>query len=566
MKRLTILVLVLAAATMLGAAHAAQAPAGDTGAKNQAERIRKVLVAHAPAGPAQGEKSLAADTFERLYGAEFAKVRAGHDPAGCLALTARLLDAAKAPETDAELVGVLCEKAYDLVAKDPRGFEIAIEAMHLVADKVGAQRVAALEKIVALRLKQLDMAKGNARNQATDLLLDAFAAAAGAKCKAGDFAGATALYRKAIGYAVTPAAKEAFNTQIDGVATHQKMQRKVDALRAKIGAMPGDAASRAELVRLMVVEFDNPAEAAKCVAEGLDAPLPKYVAAAAKGLDAAPELACIELGDWYAGLAEQASRAAKPAMLEHAVAYYQRFLDLHASADASRARVTQALNKAQDALALDKYNRNPGAGGGTGWVDVLRLVDLAKDVKSHRADEPVSWTPQGGGVHGKIAHLHSQVLFPLTLEGPYELRVRLSRTQRGGQVRIFLPVGPNGVTMCFYDTTANMNTVAGKTGPGFRESTTELGRQYTAEITVVPGAAEAQITVKWEGKPSIAWKGSASDLLPSSDCCVGRSAFGIGLDSAEATFHSVELRMLAGGQARFSHTPPKPDPSKKRPG
>jgi len=552
MKRLTILVLVVAAATMLGAAHAAQAAA---------------LVAQAPARAAEGEKSLAADTFDRLYGAEFAKVTASHDPAACLALAARLLDAAKTPETDAELAGVLCEKAYDLVAKDPRGFEIAIQAMRLVADKVGAQRVAALEKIVALRLKQLDMAKGNARNPATDLLLDAFAAAAGAKCKAGDFAGATALYRKAIGYAVTPAAKEAFNTQIDGVATRQKMQRKVDALRAKIGAAPGDAASRAELVRLMVVEFDNPAEAAKCLAEGLDAPLPKYVAAAAKDIDTAPELACIELGDWYAGLAEQASRAARPAMLEHAVAYYQRFLDLHASADASRARVTQALKKAQDALALDKYGLNRGPGGGTGWVDILRLVDLAKDVKSHRDDEPVSWTPQGGGVHVKVPKGHSQALFPLTLEGPYELRVRLSRTLRGGQVRVFLPVGPNGVTMCFYDTTANLVNVAGKVGPGFRQSTTELGKEYTAEIKVVPSATETEITVMWEGKPAIAWKGPAADLMPMSDCCVGRNGFGIGLDSdAEATFHSVELRMLAGGQVRISRTPPKPDPSKKRPG
>lgn len=499
----------------------------------------------------------AADTFERLYGAEFAKVTAGHDLSGCLALAARLLEAAKTPQTDAGLVGVLCEKAHDLVAKDPRGFEIAIQAMHLVADKVGAQRVAALDKIVALRLKQLDMAKGNARNQATDLLLDAFAAAAGAKCKAGDFAGATALYRKASGYAVTPAAKEAFKTQIDDVATRQKMQQKADDLRAKIGAAPGDTASRAELVRLMVVEFDNPAEAAKCLAEGLDGPLPKYVAAVAKGIDAAPELACIELGDWYAGLAEQASRAARPAMLEHAVAYYKRFLDLHGNADVSRTRVTQALKQAQD--ALEKLGRKPGAGGGTGWVDALKLVDLAKDVTSHRAEEqPASWTHQDGGVHAKVPKGHSQVLFPLALEGPYELRVRLSRTQRGGQVRIFLPVGPNGATMCFYDTTANLNVVAGKTGPGFRESTTELGKEYTAEIKVVPSAAETEITVKWEGKPSIAWKGLAADLVPMSDCCVGRNGFGIGLDTGtEATFHSVELRMLSGGQVRISRTPPK---------
>ena len=113
-------------------------------------------------------------------------------------------------------------------------------------------------------------------------------------------------------------------------------------------------------MRLYLVEMNNPAEAAKFVDETLDEATRKYVPAAAKPIEEAPELACNELGDWYRGLADQATAtASKGAMLERAKAYYERFVDLHKADDLARAGATLMLKKIDDALAKIESKSSP---------------------------------------------------------------------------------------------------------------------------------------------------------------------------------------------------------------
>jgi formylglycine-generating enzyme required for sulfatase activity len=84
------------------------------------------------------------------------------------------------------------------------------------------------------------------------------------------------------------------------------------------------------------------------------------VPAAAKPIEQAPELACNELGDWYHGLADQATApASKGAMLRRAKAYYRQFLDLHKADDLARAGATLMLKKVGDALAKMESKSSP---------------------------------------------------------------------------------------------------------------------------------------------------------------------------------------------------------------
>jgi len=129
-------------------------------------------------------------------------------------------------------------------------------------------------------------------------------------------------------------------------------EKQIAALKARLAADPKDASSRKEIVRLYLVEMDNPAEAAKFLDEAMDAATRKYVPAAAKPIEDAPEAACTEMGDWYKGLADQATApASKGAMLQRAKAYYTRFVDLHKADDVARAGATLMLMKIDDALA-----------------------------------------------------------------------------------------------------------------------------------------------------------------------------------------------------------------------
>jgi formylglycine-generating enzyme required for sulfatase activity len=177
---------------------------------------------------------------------------------------------------------------------------------------------------------------------------------ADSQAAAGDTDGAGLTLRQAVAVAaaIKSESKAALQARIETLASQQQVEKQIAALKAKLDADPKDAASRQELVRLYLVELDNPAEAAKFLDEKCDEATRKYVPAAAKPVEDAPEAACTELGDWYKGLADQAaSPASKGAMLRRAQAYYQRFLVLHTATDLGRTAATLTLKRIADALA-----------------------------------------------------------------------------------------------------------------------------------------------------------------------------------------------------------------------
>jgi hypothetical protein len=77
----------------------------------------------------------AQDAFETLYGQDLKKAQATPDIKDDLALAGKMVDDAKVPPAadNAAVMTIICEKAYELSSRDPRGFAKAIEAMDLLA-------------------------------------------------------------------------------------------------------------------------------------------------------------------------------------------------------------------------------------------------------------------------------------------------------------------------------------------------------------------------------------------------------------------------------------------------
>ena len=217
----------------------------------------------------------------------------------------------------------------------------------------------------------------DAKAKAGEALIEALKALADAQAAAEDVDGAGATLKQALTVATTikSESKAAIQAQLAGLAPQQQAEKQIAALKAKMEKDPQDAASRKEIVRLYLVEMNNPAEAAKFVDETLDEATRKYVPAAAKPLEEAPELACNELGDWYRGLADEATApASKGAMLHRAKAYYERFVDLHKMDDLARVGATLMIKKIDDALA----RLGPAAEGRPGPSSLT--LDLGKGV------------------------------------------------------------------------------------------------------------------------------------------------------------------------------------------
>jgi hypothetical protein len=295
----------------------------------------------------------AEDAFNALYGNEYRRVAATPDKNDDAALAVALLKAAKAPGVQPALLAILCDKAYELGTKAPAGYDSAIEAMELLAQKVPDKTDAALKNLVAVREKQYQAAKGLDKGDAGEAFIEALLVAADASTKDGATEEAMAFLRKALGVAKTVKSdrQNEIQGQIDRQTIRERLRKQVSDLKARLVANPQDVAARKEALRLCLVDLDDPAEAATLLADSSDEAMRKYVPAAAKGVGAAPELACLELGQWYHGLAKDAQALSKPAMLAHARDYLERFLELHTAQDVNRVVADQILATIQEQLS-----------------------------------------------------------------------------------------------------------------------------------------------------------------------------------------------------------------------
>jgi len=364
------------------AARAEEAPPADTvGAAPVAEEAKAV--------------------FASLYAKQVQQVTASADRKDDVALAGQLLDAARAAEASPALLGLLCENAHTLGLRHPDGHKTAVEAMELVAEKVPQQRTAALGKLVEFHQAQYNRARSTDRKSRGEELFEAIARAAVARTEAKDFAGAGALWRRALPLTkiAKPKLADAVQLAIKFAAADQQVMQKAAALEQQLRANPDDAQAREALIRLHITEFDDPAAAARYLPADRTDMTSKLVTVAAMSLERLPERACLELGDWYRGLSAEATEAGKAAMLRRARDYYQRYLELHTDEDLGRTKVKLALKQVEGDLealpsliGLGIGRRAPVASGPVGAKVGGAMSDLALVTRPSPLPDVVSWT------------------------------------------------------------------------------------------------------------------------------------------------------------------------------
>jgi hypothetical protein len=494
----------------------------------------------------------AADAFNQVFGEEYKRATTTPSPADDVALAKQLLDAAKAADRQPPLLALLYEKAYELGIKDPSGYAAALAAMQLLADKIPEKKADCLAKCAAVRQRDYAAARGESKTLAGEALIQALCAAADAQAAAGDTEAAAASLRQAIttATAVKSESKAALQTQLAAVQAQQQAEEQATALRAKLAADPKDAAARKELVRLCLVELDNPAEAAKFVDEGLEETARKFVPAAAKNMNDTPELACSELAKWYQDLADQAAGTpAKTAMLSRAKAYYERFLALHAAEDIARTAVALSLKKVNDALA--KLAPKEPAGPGR-WVECLSLIDLAEHTKGN-------WVQRDGRLAIEKSSVHQGFTLPVSPKGDFEVTATFTNSDPTGILCVHLPLGTTSCALLFGldGKQAGLDFINGK-GYFSNESTTSFprppaGREHLLAIKVVIAEERVEVASTLDGQPLLRWKGPLSALK----CFYAsprRSA--IFTWNSNFAFRSVRFRSLTG-ETKVG-LPPKP--------
>jgi len=483
----------------------------------------------------------AEDAFNRLYGSDYNKaVTTPRDTTGAAALAAKLLDAAKTKGTDPGLVALLCDKAYELGSKAPGGYATAAQAMEFLADQAPDRRVECLDKAAALRQRAYEMAKNPDKAKAAEDLFEVLLASADTKTEARATSAAIGLCRRAMLLlgAVGQERKPAVQGRIERLLARQRVEKQAEDLKAKLQAGPEGAASRKELVRLYLVELDDPVQAATFLDDSCDESMRKYIPAVAKGVEDAPELACVELGNWYLGLADKAGPAGKGAMLARAYAYYDRFLTLHKTEDGARSEALLARKKVEEALAKLGEARADAPGP---WVDLLRLADPAR----HAIEGAWELTPGGLSIKdgwGRFA-------FPCVPEGSYEVTFVMNRVGGNGGAGIVLPVASTGVFFNFeagggrFDGAKPGQPAVELLSPGALVA----GKDFAFDIRVIQKKDQAEISINLSDKPYLHWQGPVSDLsVPDRAKWLQPLRVSLGTNWSHFVFKSVKMRTLSG--------------------
>jgi len=337
--------------------------------------------------------------------------------------------------------------------------------------------------------------------------------------------------------------------------SRQTAETQINKLKEKLAVNPADIKTREKLVRLYLIELDNPVKAAEYINESLDKTMSKYISGAAKPINEAPELACLELAKWYTGLSNQTRiPSSKAALLCRAKDYYERFLTLHQTQDLLRTSAILSLNKIEKLLAtLGPAAQQIDRAGP--WIDCLKLIELPKHIIQGK------WRKQKNEVFVENESRSCLITIPLSPQGNYQIEVVFVRTEGKGQVGVHFPVGKTScaVVLSAYNGWAHGLEKVRKASGDLQEGkwvhpgTLVNNQEYCLNINVVVKENEAEIKTNLDGKDLLQWQGPLSSLRPSYGWGVTNTKFlMLHAWNSAVQFKKVRIRQLKGPKKKLS--------------
>ena len=276
-------------------------------------------------GPAEGGGQ-AEKLFESLYGKRLAAVRRTAATADDVALAKEMLEAVTVVKAEPAMVSLLCERACDLAAAAGE-YAQAIAAMETLLKHCPDLKPFCDKKITEVCEWQYLRAARLEKRGVGMKLVPRYLAQSVREAGAKDHSAAIASARKALRIAVALRLRVRGEIQdrILMLTQRRSFVEQVRSMKAAVKNDPDNAAVRSRLIRRLVFELDDPAEAAKYLA-GADETLSTYVPLAAQPIDKLAPAASMELAEWYRREAGGLDRTPKAICLGRAATYVQRFL------------------------------------------------------------------------------------------------------------------------------------------------------------------------------------------------------------------------------------------------
>jgi len=491
------------------------------------------------------------ENFKTLFGDDVRKAALTATAKDDAELANAFLKACGMLADEPELKMLLYQKAAEFGAKDPVGHAAAIKAVDILAETVPKRRSEWETLRLNVRRAVYQKARGSARSDAAMAYLDQLIVVGESRIAAGQAPQAIAAYRQALLLAKTyrRSRMSEISAKIKLAGSRAALQERRDALKAKVAKDPTDALLREQLVMLELLEFDNPAAAAKLLNEDTDEYLRTYIPLAVGPIEKTAETACMDLGKWYAQLLTKATTiAARTTALRRAAAYYRQFLAVHEGKDINTVRAELALRRL-DAQARKLGIRLTGSVTAPKSVDLLKLIDPAK----HTIDG--KWTVRKDGLACYRAG-RQLITVPTTARGGYDMKMVFT-IAKGAEATVILPAG-SGFTslvvggwggrysgLCNIDgRDASLSSNPTRVKSEYRQPPVKEGVRTTLDISVRLKDEDSEIKALLNGKKFIAWSGKQSSATIVRNWALKSKTFALGTYSSEVVWHAVSLRLI----------------------
>ena len=324
-----------------------------------------------------------------------------------------------------------------------------------------------------------------------------------ARAKAGDYDNAQALCRQAEAEraVVMLLGKERILQAAEWVEEHRRVSQEANDLAASLAAKPADATARNRLVRVLMVELDRPADAAKHVDESVEAELARMVRLAAELYDRTPAAQRLELADWYLKIASNSQVLGKTTAMARAQSLYEGTLQLAQLTDAERAAAGAGVQR----VRLAAVGGLAGANGE--GIDLLKLIDPRLHACTGQ------WQMTEAGLRCMPGNFYTTMV-PVIPQGSYELRIQFLRTAGNDGIFIAVPVGERRGDLNlggWGGTVSGLERIDGKAA-NENESTVRAGpiangAVQTLVVRVVRAKEKVEVQVLLNEKPYISWSG-----------------------------------------------------------
>jgi WD40 repeat protein len=381
-------------------------------------------------------------TFKSLYGDEVARTKRTSAIADDIKLAGKLLEAAGTSRSQPELLKLICENAYDLGRRSSSGYDVALEAMHVLSANAPDVKPQCLDKIVLIQQLRYTRTRGAARAEVAGTLLEAMMDASEANASAGNIAAAKMQCLKASRLAVVAKLpqKDAIQARYKQLVVMERTQKLVTSYEKRLKLDPSNLKSREALIKIYLVDMNDPAAAAKWLNEDCDERQQTFIPMIAGDINAIPEPTLMEIGDWYKSMAAEAQLAQKGGMLLRAKAFYQAFIARHTAADIAKTKAIIALSRIN--TDLKKYGVKdpakvdvPVAKSGAAFSGVSRRASVHNPTKIPGVR---AWTVELRDYSGKFYDVEFSKDSAQLITGGQDGSIRFWDAATGKQLRVLM--------------------------------------------------------------------------------------------------------------------------------